>query len=331
MPSSTPRFAQGKANASPKAAVQLYQVPQDVYGDLIMAVVRMADQHRLGTTSCLHLFIYTSHSVCMFTINIGLQIYFPYMLYAAREGQSNEEDMGENVEQLRGALAEGVALLGDDGAIAACMEQSITRMFPYIHHCAIFLWVARMMQEISDSLWLSLVIARVEVLPDDASDGSSQSGSDSEDESDRRLRITEDGDATSYLIGAFSRVHHVMLIFLVGVLKASIAVWVTVVGCNFLMHSHTAGCLVTKAISLQYFVGIDELLFQSFTTPGHRSLVVNSKLQYRALDLGQWNLWIGGWARFAAVVGVVLYACCWWYRDLQHFRWVCNEYESRFM
>jgi len=330
MPSSSPCLARRKG-APPKAAVQLYQVPSDVYGDLIMTVVRMAAQHRLGTTNGLQNFMHTSHSVCVFTINVGLQVYFPYMLYAAREGQSSEEGMGEHIERLHAALAEGAPLPGDGGAVAACMKQGITRMFPYIHYCAIFLWVARMLQEISESLWLSLVIARVEEIPDDASNGSSHSGSDSEDESDRMLRITEDGDGSTYLIGAFSRVHHVLLIFLVGVLKSSIAVWVTAVGCIFLMHSHTAGNLVTKAISLQYFVGIDELLFQTFTTPAHRSLVASSKLQYRAMDMGQWNLWIGGWARLFAVVGVVLYACCWWYRDLQHFRWVCNEYESRFM
>lgn len=111
-----------------------------------------------------------------------------------------------------------------------------------------------------------------------------------------------------------------------------VACVVTWVGVKFLALTNDMGSLLFKAMSLQFIIQLDELVFNSLAPKSFKKLIATSKIHVRGSDLCPIHCegWLHSfaWLVFILVVGVFLYELP-WHPELR-FRHICDNYFKLF-
>merc|ERR1719399_1492831 len=112
--------------------------------------------------------------------------------------------------------------------------------------------------------------------------------------------------------------------------KAGIASLLGFAGIKFLVLSVIEYNLITKAISLQFVVTLDEVLYVAFTTDIAKAKLKRTHLQYKQFTHTAWDNWVGGFATLLFAVFWTYISTWGYFGALMNFRSVCSSYFAAF-
>merc|ERR1712072_1039060 len=111
-----------------------------------------------------------------------------------------------------------------------------------------------MLDEVSQGLWMFYVFSHTPTV-------------DRNEENPNFYDIDDADEKKVTIVGVNRRLRFVLICFL-ALPKLAIAAWISWVGAKFLVLAVDTGALVLKALSCAYFVSIDELIFNAYTSIG---------------------------------------------------------------
>jgi len=324
---------------------------------------------------CGRRFLWTLTSVGIFMLNLIMQFGLSYILYASSVEHSEdkyENGLSGRMNVIENALSDNKALSESSASfqtVEMCShELASVRGWIMIYYFVVFIWYARMIQEISETMWISAVVWQVP--------STAPSNGDNPDEAqelmegnERGLRALSDADANgnaprkripTLLTNSLrsSKSSHMLpraltqamdeeqdniqmvvrvspclrcaILFIVVFWKLTLACWVAWVGAKFLTLSPSTACLVIKSLSLQFVVQIDELLFKSFASLRRQDEVARSQLIYQKPEMQWWSIWGSSLFRFVLAVAATVLTLDVAFGEITSFRLHCYEYFTRF-
>lgn len=345
-----------------------YPCPKDCYGDMFTTFLSTISGHDIYSEPVHYMngrdteavpddedelsavpkgkrFMWMLMSCIIFAINVVVQLglssalYFTFLEHVSLPYQKGLNEKGDSI---RVSVANKVKLGDDDEAYQLCQaNKTITYAYPVV----LFLWFTRMIEELFDSLWLLYVFYKVPTI--DSSDGEIKevllTGTVDEDESGAQVRVynlpsvqmqfTGRKPDKTFRIVAMSTVGHTFAIGVVASVKLIAAAWITWVGAKFLVYAHLMSSLVFKALAMQYFVTIDELLFNGFVSKQKKDRVAKTSIKYYAVQnqtSKMWGRWLSSLVRLTVVMSMVLFTHYYLYADLMDFRHQCALYFAQF-
>lgn len=371
-------------------AVDGFSVPNDCYGDMIMTLVLSAGQG-CKAHSCGRRFLWTATSLGIFMLNNTLQLGLSGILYATAVEHSEdkyERLLAERISYIDEALQinrpMGNSTLGQQTVDMCSHELASVRGWHVIYYLVVFLWYARMIQELSESIWICTVVWQIPSTSQIPLDGADEEASEelirgtgsglrslsmevlTGDTSADYKRVPrrhtnptllrsptptsapvspgksthamtrslteamEEQKGSMQVVARVTPMLRWVILFLVGFWKIALACWISWVGAKFLTLSPSTTCLVIKALSLQYVIQIDELLFRSFASLRRQDEVARSRLIYQQPELAWWSIWASSLVRFLAALSMTVLTLDVVFGDITTFRLHCCDYMKRF-
>lgn len=361
-----------------------FSVPNDCYGDMIMTLVLSGQGCRAHT--CGRRCLWTATSLGIFMLNNVLQLGLSYILYATAVEHSEdkyERLLGERISYIDEALQinrpMGNSTLGQQTVDMCSNELASVRGWHAIYYLVVFLWYSRMIQELSESIWICAVVWQIPSTSQVPVDGADEEATeeliqgkgsglrslsmevltgDTNVDHKRVPRrhtnptllrsptsspgkslhslprsMTEAMEEQKGSMQVVTRVTPLLrwaILFLVGSWKFALACWISWVGAKFLTLSPSTTCLVIKALSLQYVIQIDELLFRSFASLRRQDEVARSRLIYQQPELAWWSIWASSLVRFLAALSMTVLTLDVVFGQITSFRLHCCDYMKRF-
>mmetsp|Transcript_30873 Transcript_30873/g.55256 ORF Transcript_30873/g.55256 Transcript_30873/m.55256 type:complete len:295 (+) Transcript_30873:84-968(+) len=147
-----------------------FQVPSDCYGDMMMTLVVAVGNMGHGTP-CRQRLLWILTSIAMFLLNGLLQLGLSYILFDTTIKYSQEKyenGLPQRIDLMDSAMTSNVSMAGSSlGAETVGMcgaELASIRGYHIVYYMVIFLWYARMIQELSESMWICAVVWNVPAL-----------------------------------------------------------------------------------------------------------------------------------------------------------------------
>eukprot|EP00747_Dinoflagellata_sp_TGD_P216812 gnl/TRDRNA2_/TRDRNA2_89301_c0_seq1.p1 gnl/TRDRNA2_/TRDRNA2_89301_c0~~gnl/TRDRNA2_/TRDRNA2_89301_c0_seq1.p1 ORF type:complete len:414 (-),score=53.99 gnl/TRDRNA2_/TRDRNA2_89301_c0_seq1:168-1370(-) len=183
----------------------------------------------------------------------------------------------------------------------------------YTHHIAVFVWSAKMIPEIMESLWWFVCFWTVEAGSHTVMD----------------KRPPNPANRVVYQVQPVARI---VILALNPALKLFVALFVSYVGAKNLVLQHTTLKLVMMVLSLSLIVTFDELFFKAFYGVPFKKEVKETYCQivYSESNLSRHAQEYIGMAKMlvAAIVGILF--CQVLYGDVTAFRAACHKYKKIF-
>jgi len=321
------------------SATEVAAVPTDAYGDVIVSFVwlmrwkeclglpRLDPSDPLSPQQHPRFWMLTSFIV--YVANLLFQFCLSFMvftddLYNAQSWSFFDMllDSNHSIWYQIAELASSTTLLPDSNRTSKhCLSNHVDILWAY--PVVLFLWISRMLQEIAESVWLMIVLLRV--CPPDAEEPTANLSC----ASSHVLRAGGTSAKPSYLIVGTSGILRHTLLLVISLPKLVLGIWVTWVGCKFLILTRTTGTLVLKSVALQWFVMIDELLFKSYMSEQKKDLMKKTSIAYRSFKDDTWATYGNTVARMSIVL--LLHSTIYYgvFRPINEFRSACRDYKIR--
>jgi len=319
-----------------------FPFPMDVYGDMMATLVTSTEDPRSRGIPTGRRWLWVLMSTIIFLANGTLQLGLSFALFAtAIEAKEDpfENGMPERIAELKSALLTTTQLPSHGNTTVSSLSGTSTyelcskqRTWPAVYYGVLTLWYARMVQELFDAFLFAFAVLSVPSLEDDDSDDSSEIELLSDGNGYvKRGRLVESTTSSagvvSHKVVRFTSGLRIVIMVIIVVPKVLVALWISWLGGKFLILGRENANVILKALCLQYFVGIDELLFKSFVSDAMKREVASMQLCYEIrCDTTEWDHWGGSVARIAITVATVVLVSLTVFGDLTDFRYLCWEY-----
>eukprot|EP00439_Symbiodinium_sp_Y106_P022791 s5619_g2.t2 len=185
---------------------------------------------------------------------------------AVHEAQENYAEFHRKVFDEDGNFLHGVWQTYDTDKYAALCNMAVSKL--YFSCGIVFLWTARMLAEVKQSLHLMHDLYCIPQLPLSAT-------------AKQMVYQVKDGDEIErFEILALNRMVRIMLTVLIALPKIGVAFILMLSGCRWLAATQSFGDLILNALALEFVIGIDELMFEAFTPEQTRSFIEQTKIAY---------------------------------------------------
>ncbi|CAL1131456.1 unnamed protein product [Cladocopium goreaui] len=133
----------------------------------------------------------------------------------------------------------------------------------------VFLWSARMLNEVRDSWQLAHDLFAIESLPLDAKPH------------DMLHEVKDDSGETLHVeIVAVNRMARFLMTVFVLLPKIIVAMLLAYIGCRWLAATQSFGDLILNALALEFVIGIDDLMYEAFTPLDVRQFIEQTKFAH---------------------------------------------------
>lgn len=133
----------------------------------------------------------------------------------------------------------------------------------------VFLWSARMLNEVRDSWQLAHDLFAIESLPLDAKPH------------DMLHEVKDDSGETLHVeIVAVNRMARFLMTVFVLLPKIIVAMLLAYIGCRWLAATQSFGDLILNALALEFVIGIDDLMYEVFTPLDVRQFIEQTKFAH---------------------------------------------------
>ncbi|CAE7875107.1 yjgH [Symbiodinium microadriaticum] len=177
---------------------------------------------------------------------------------AVHEAQENYAEFHRKVFDEDGNFLHDVWQTYDTDKYAALCNMAVSKL--YFSCGIVFLWTARMLAEVKQSLHLMHDLYCIPQLPLSAT-------------AKQMVYQVKDGDEIEcFEILALNRLVRIMLTVLIALPKIGVAFILMLSGCRWLAATQSFGDLILNALALEFVIGIDELMFEAFTPEQTRNL-----------------------------------------------------------
>jgi len=246
-------------------------LPADIYGLAIaVSVVDLPEVITCRATKAQTagvLFGFTALSVNLWLQGLILYYVNHYIVQGAvHEAQENYAEFHRKVFDEDGNFLHGVWQTYDTDKYAALCNMAVSKL--YFSCGIVFLWTARMLAEVKQSLHLMHDLYCIPQLPLSAT-------------AKQMVYQVKDGDEIErFEILALNRMVRIMLTVLIALPKIGVAFILMLSGCRWLAATQSFGDLILNALALEFVIGIDELMFEAFTPEQTRSFIEQTKIAY---------------------------------------------------
>ncbi|CAJ1360143.1 unnamed protein product [Effrenium voratum] len=133
----------------------------------------------------------------------------------------------------------------------------------------VFLWSARMLNEVKATLQLALDLCALSPLPTGAQPHQMMYEVKNESDETERFEIV-----------AVNKLARLLLTTTVLLPKMVVAVCLTIIGCRWLAATQSFGDLILNALALEFVINIDELMYEAFTPLSLRQVIEMTKFAH---------------------------------------------------
>eukprot|EP00931_Biecheleriopsis_adriatica_P108148 TRINITY_DN82489_c0_g1_i1.p1 TRINITY_DN82489_c0_g1~~TRINITY_DN82489_c0_g1_i1.p1 ORF type:complete len:423 (+),score=43.46 TRINITY_DN82489_c0_g1_i1:67-1269(+) len=314
--------------------------PSDTYGAFMMSLIRRADINLLGNQHKTHTAGWVVVAFLLHAVNIFIQISVATVLLTASI-YGREVPYRENLnDRIHTLLSSDGPLAETDPAYVLCKNNTVQNL--WVYPLMLFLWIGRMVQEISEIIWLFVVFTtipnvRAQANPEiELEKPLHESSHELLAEKTARPKEIIKVEGTFYkpyfAIVAVPRRIKVWIALSVLVPKLLIGLWITWVGGKNLLYANHTGTCVIKAITLQWWINIDEMLFRSFASHNQKAYIQRSSFRFPKISSNNWNNIGGPMTRlliaFICTLGFTFGGFHW---QIYSFRQACAAYKVNFM
>lgn len=288
----------------------------------------------------------------LFSISLVLQIGTCLIILAGPIRVDEEQYMqliAQNVtSKLAGAIAANQALHGTSLENVCANEHASVRGIIQIYYFVMVVWICRMLQELSEMVWLIVAILNVPEpeagLPVSLPSNDASYYRDLEDISEDVLcepvTPTKVDAAWAgqeiHITGLRLRIRLLMLgtVGLVRFLTYFLVQWA---GINFLVLSTSTISMIIKCLALQWIVAMPELLFSAAASNKVRERMKKASLYIDQCNGRAMQIWDEGVSSIVRVLWVGLLTCVvfsvsrsGFFREIMLFRFECQKYAKQF-
>eukprot|EP00930_Biecheleria_cincta_P101074 TRINITY_DN92705_c0_g1_i1.p1 TRINITY_DN92705_c0_g1~~TRINITY_DN92705_c0_g1_i1.p1 ORF type:complete len:385 (+),score=44.58 TRINITY_DN92705_c0_g1_i1:125-1156(+) len=315
-------------------------VPADTYGAFMMSMIMVADvqggseEHKnspavkwIGINLLLHL------------TNLALQCALPLILISTSI-ELREQPYEVDLESYTKLLVDNRnrTLPIDTPASILCETNKVVNL--WIYPLVLFVWWSRMVQELADALWLLAVFINIDSLEQSFSSSESEDGAtpfrrkssvlsirSADSWSSRPQKIYSLRESSRFVVALPDRTR-VCAVGLVIVPKVILAFFIAWVGTKHLVFTHHTATLIVKAIVIQWWFSIDELLYRSYVSHENTQVIKNTSFRIRKITTPAFDHYGSTMIRMTLVVttlAVIYYGV---YGPIHAFRIACLEYKE---
>jgi len=318
----------------------IVSVPSDTYGAFMMSMIMVANMQGgseeykdatavewIGINLLLHL------------TNLALQCALPLILISTSiELREQPYEMG--LDSYTDLLLESRnrTLPDDTPALVLCKENEVQNL--WIYPVVLVLWWSRMIQEFVESSWLLAAFINLDSLEQNFP------GSDSEEsltpvgrnatlrshesvasESSRPRMMYPQISGARHIV-ALPRRTKVCAVGLVIVPKIMLALFIAWVGTKQLVFSHRTSNLILKALVIQWWLSIDELLYRSYVSLEHSRVIGRAAFRIRKITTPAFDRYGSTLMRMTVVVTCLAVIYYGFYGSVHAFREACLDYKE---
>lgn len=293
----------------------------DAPGGFMFALLRFWDEGLVEENGYLPLLAITSATFWLHVVSLAFQLYlsaimFIFVIERREDPFENVAGLAEREELLVKAIATNTPLNG------TTVRESTTLQLCWNDHSVawsqsliLFLWLCKVSVDIKDAIWVTYVSC---VMPSTTNnDVISEASRDSEDTEVVRL--------TPCL--------RFVIFFFINMPRLILACIIAVVGAKFLEFATSIGVLIMKSIGLAFLIQVNQILFNALAPQRFIQLQKKASFHYHTNpEAMNWMLF-GSLVTAFKAVGLALLAVFvsrFLFRDVAHFRQLCNEYEAQF-
>lgn len=314
-----------------------FPCPKDCYGDMLISFLSSMSMHDIfdeRPTGMIPLHagkaaLWALISVFFFVLNAVLQIGLTlglYLTYIKPLWKPYASGLDEKMQMLQGAIKSSTPLDGTNEAYLLCKANEA---MPTVYYLVLFLWLTKMV----DEFWLAAtemyVFLKIPTLGQHEEGHMEDHGTRVHKFAVVEISVTGDEDKT-YKITAMSPGARLFAIIFISGLRVIISVWVAYLGCAFLLMASNMSALVLKALAMQYFVSIDEMLYNGYVSMVKKGHMAKTTFTYFAPPSPEWGQWQATTGRFVLVVSFLCFVHLYIYGDLNSFRMQCAQYWNNF-
>jgi len=260
--------------------------------------------------------------------NVFLQFMLVFLLFATVvEDAENPYEHGLTAEtaEMQRAIAADQPIDRHSNVMALCRKD---HTLAGAHTMVIMLWLSRMLREIIEAVNLTKIYARMKSPPPPVSDHPELSCEiiDEVVDVDEKGILVEESYSIVYLT---ARLRVLSCVFL-GCVRVAMASFLTFTGAKYLILEGNMSNVILKAVSMQFIVTLDALLFKAFMPQTFAKRMKAAKIVYDGQRPELWLQWTKSmcyvmiaWAMMSVLANVI-------FGKLDTFRSSCREYYAAF-
>lgn len=219
-----------------------------------------------------------------------------------------EKDLQSSINEVLGAIKSSTTLDKDSPTMKLCRRDHTLQ---FIHFCVVLIWCSRMLKELRSAAEVAVVTIS---LPHDRSGPC----------------VKKDDNGKDYTIEHLPPGLKVLIVTLICGTRFLVGAFLTFTTGKFLMLAGDMITIITKAISMQFIVTLDELFFAAFIPLAFRQKLKHTKIISPGCHPSITMQWIGSVCYVLTALCMTLGLKFVIFRKVSSFRETCREYYTTF-
>mmetsp|Transcript_51940 Transcript_51940/g.120706 ORF Transcript_51940/g.120706 Transcript_51940/m.120706 type:complete len:377 (+) Transcript_51940:57-1187(+) len=289
------------------------KLPLDMttYDSIILAVVLVCDRHYLHTQGMKNAVMQLSCMLLLHTFVVASQFLLIYWTFLDTTMEDPFDDPEKKLELVLNATEKGLSLTNmTDWSFAHTTLEQCRRdtAKPACHLLVNMIWVIRMVQELSEAVWRFICLSRLQ-------------------------RVQQKGRLVDWVEGELHSLPFLLkhvLVMTVCVPQILIALALAWTGVKMLEEATSMTDIVLRALTLQYIIGIDELVFSAFSAVRYKHLM--GSVKYVIVSGNPSTSWQVYGVNTIKILGVSACLVCIWaaFKHSHQLRVACHNYLDLF-
>lgn len=313
-----------ESDEKPKVEYATFGLNEDVWSNTFLTIVRISDIPSTGQSGHKSIkALWVLQSVLFWVTNLVLQIAIMWIVEIKAIQPELDKYRLPAFDTIKAisALDTATAGHGFDALIPDKLNQKFVhdilvrcdkqqaKDVTVIYFMILFLWFARALNETFLSINFCLNVYYIHI---------------------RKNQREPMENQKEHLISQVDSKVKILSYIFVGIPKIGIACFLGYCGGQLLMSQFDVMHVVFKCICLQLIVSIDDLIIKGLATHGAIQRLKGTKIKFENFRTVHWDNWLGGFVKYAIVLGLSLYFYSFCGEHLTPFRKSCARYRVKF-